>query len=199
MSLWNYVTPGIPDDLFETLPGIPMSQREVRLLLLSHLRLQVNSILWDIGAGTGTIPVEAGLLCLQGKIIAVERDEEVANLIRRNCDRFGVKNVTVIEGNAPDCLGDLGAAPDRVCIEGSKSVQDTLAAVWQHLKPNGRIVTTASNLESLYKVSESFSRLQVRNMEVVQASVNRLEKRGTGQAFVAVDPIFVLSGEKIDD
>jgi cobalt-precorrin-6B (C15)-methyltransferase len=199
MSLWNYVTPGIPDDLFETLPGIPMSQREVRLLLLSHLRLQVNSILWDIGAGTGTIPVEAGLLCPQGKIIAVERDEEVANLIRRNCDRFGVKNVIVIEGNAPDCLGDLGAAPDRVCIEGSKSVQDTLTAVWQHLKPNGRIVTTASNLESLYKVSESFARLQVRNMEVVQASVNRLEKRGTGQAFVAVDPIFVLSGEKIDD
>jgi cobalt-precorrin-6B (C15)-methyltransferase len=199
MPLWNYVTPGIPDDLFEILPGIPMSQREVRLLLLSHLRLQINSILWDIGAGTGTIPVEAGLLCPQGKIIAVERDEEVANLIRRNCDRFGVTNVTVIEGNAPDCLGDLGASPDRVCIEGSKSVQDTLTAVWRHLKPNGRIVTTASNLESLYKVSESFARLQVRNMEVVQASVNRLEKRGTGQAFVAVDPIFVLSGEKIDD
>jgi cobalt-precorrin-6B (C15)-methyltransferase len=60
-------------------------------------------------------------------------------------------------------------------------------------------VTTASNLENLYKVSESFAQLQVRNMEVVQASVNRLERRGTTQAFVAVDPIFVLSGEKLDD
>jgi cobalt-precorrin-6B (C15)-methyltransferase len=199
MPLWNYVTPGIPDELFEILPGIPMSQREVRLLLLSHLRLQADSILWDIGAGTGTIPVEAGLLCPQGKIIAVERDEEVANLIQRNCDRFGVTNVTVIEGSAPDCLKELGSRPDRVCIEGSKSIQDTLTAVWQFLKPNGRIVTTASNLENLYKVSESFAQLQVRNMEVVQASVNRLEKRGTSQAFVAVDPIFVLSGEKLDD
>jgi cobalt-precorrin-6B (C15)-methyltransferase len=195
MPLWNCVTPGIPDELFE----IPMSQREIRLLLLSHLRLQADSVLWDIGAGTGTIPIEAGLLCPRGQIIAVERDEDVANLIRRNCDRFEVKNVTVVEGSAPDCLRNLGTAPDRVCIEGSKSIQDTLAAVWRFLKPHGRIVTTASNLENLYKVSESFAQLQVRNMEVVQASVNRLEKRGTSQAFVAVDPIFVLSGEKIDD
>ncbi len=199
MPLWNCVTPGIPDDLFEILPGIPMSQREIRLLLLSHLRLQVNSVLWDIGAGTGTIPIEAGLLCPQGTIIAVERDEEVASLIRRNCDRFEVKNVTVVEGSAPDCLGDLGARPDRVCIEGSKSIQATLIAVWQFLQPHGRIVTTASNLETLCKVSESFAQLQVRNIEVVQASVNRLEQRGTSQAFVAIDPIFVLSGEKLGD
>jgi cobalt-precorrin-6B (C15)-methyltransferase len=199
MPLWNYITPGIPDELFEILPGIPMSQREIRLLLLSHLRLRVDSVLWDIGAGTGTIPIEAGLLCPQGKIIAVERDEDVASLIRRNCDRFEVTNVTVVEGSAPECLGDLNSVPDRVCIEGSKSIQDTLTAVWQYLKPNGRIVTTASNLENLYKVSESFAQLQVRNIEVVQAAVNRLEKRGTSQAFVAVDPIFVLSGEKMDD
>ncbi|NEP07796.1 MAG: precorrin-6B methylase, partial [Okeania sp. SIO4D6] len=53
--LWPYVTPGISDDLFERLPGIPMSKREVRLLLISYLRLQSDSIVWDIGAGTGTI------------------------------------------------------------------------------------------------------------------------------------------------
>jgi precorrin-6B methylase 2 len=74
-SLWPYVTPGIPDDLFEQLPGIPLSQREVRLLLISALRMQPGSLLWDIGAGTGTISVEMGLLCPQGKIVAIERDE----------------------------------------------------------------------------------------------------------------------------
>jgi cobalt-precorrin-6B (C15)-methyltransferase len=199
MPLWNCVTPGIPDELFEILPGIPMSQREVRLLLLSQLQLTANSILWDIGAGTGTIPVEAGLLCPEGKIIAVERDEEVVSLIQRNCDRFGVKNVSIVAGSAPDCLTSLKSRPDRVCIEGSKSIQDTLVTVWQSLKPGGRIVTTASNLENLYKVSESFAQLQVRNIDVVQASVNRLEKRGTSQAFVAANPIFILSGEKLDD
>ncbi len=117
-SLWPYITPGIPDELFERLPGIPMSPREVRLLLISALRLKVDSVLWDIGAGTGTIPVEVGLLSPQGRIFAIERDEEVASLIRRNCDRFGVANVEVVEGSAPECLNDLVENPQRVCIEG---------------------------------------------------------------------------------
>ncbi|RMG15231.1 MAG: precorrin-6Y C5,15-methyltransferase (decarboxylating) subunit CbiT, partial [Cyanobacteria bacterium J055] len=96
--LWPYVTPGIPDDLFDRLPGIPMSKRELRLLLLAQLRLTPDGVVWDIGAGTGTIPVECGLLCPQGRILAIERDEDVAKLIRRNCDRFSVNNVEVIEG-----------------------------------------------------------------------------------------------------
>ncbi|MBD2034422.1 precorrin-6Y C5,15-methyltransferase subunit CbiT [Leptolyngbya sp. FACHB-321] len=196
--LWPYATPGIPDDLFERLPGIPMSPREVRLLILSSLRLKVDSVLWDIGAGTGTISVEAGLLCPKGQIIAIERDEEVANLIRRNCDRFSVDNVEVIEGSAPDCLSTLKQAPDRVCIEGGRSIKAILNATWQQLEPQGRIVATAATLEGLYQVSESFAELQVRQIEVVQSAVNRLEKRGLNQTFASIDPIFVLSGEKLD-
>jgi cobalt-precorrin-6B (C15)-methyltransferase len=195
--LWSYVTPGIPDDLFERLPGIPMSPREVRLLLISALRLKVDSVLWDIGAGTGTIPVEAGLLCPRGRIFAIERDEEVASLIRRNCDRFGVANVEIIEGSAPECLIGLSQLPQRVCIEGGRSIKTILKEVWQRLQPEGRIVATAASLEGLYQVSESFAELQVRNIEVVQSAVNRLEKRGTSQTFAAIDPIFVLSGEKL--
>lgn len=175
-----------------------MSQREIRLLLLCHLRLKPDSVLWDIGAGTGTIPVEAGLLCPKGRIVAIERDEEVANLIRRNCDRFGVKNVEVIEGNAPDCLKSLDRAPDRVCIEGGRPIKAILAEVWQRLRPAGRVVATAASLEGLYQISESFSELQARNIEVVQSAINRLETHGTSQTFAAVDPIFVLSGEKLE-
>lgn len=196
--LWSYVTPGIPDDLFERLPGIPLSPRELRLLLVSYLRLQPNSVLWDIGAGTGTVSVEVGLLCPQGKIIAVERDEEVARLIQRNCDRFGVTNVEVIEGSAPECLANLPHSPDRVCIEGGRSIKAIIQASWKKLPQTGRIVATAANLETLYQVSESFAELRARNIEVVQSSVNRLEKRGLHQTFAAIDPIFILSGEKLD-
>jgi precorrin-6Y C5,15-methyltransferase (decarboxylating) CbiT subunit len=196
--LWPYVTPGIPDDLFECLPGIPLSKREVRLLLLSALRLQANSLLWDIGAGTGTIPVETGLLCPKGRIIAVERDEDVANLIRRNCDRFGVQNVQVIEASAPECLKDLPQPPQRVCIEGGRQIKEILKEVWRYLQPQGRVVATAASLESLYALSEGFAELHARNIEVVQSAVNRLERRGTSQTFAAVDPIFILSGEKFE-
>ncbi|MBD2504623.1 precorrin-6Y C5,15-methyltransferase subunit CbiT [Anabaena azotica] len=197
-ELWPYVTPGIPDELFEHLPGIPLTQREIRLLLISQLRLEPDSVLWDIGAGTGTIPVEVGLLCPKGKIIAVERDEEVANLIKRNCDRFDVKNVEVIEGSAPECLHDINIRPHRVCIEGGRPIQDILQAVWQYLPSSGRVIATAANLESLYAISQSFSQLQARNIELVQSAVNRLETRGFSQTFAAVDPIFILSGEKLD-
>lgn len=197
-SLWPYVTPGIPDELFEQLPGIPLSKREVRLLLIAHLRLLPNSVFWDIGAGTGTIPVEIGLLCPKCRIIAVERDEEVAKLIQRNCDRFGVRNVEVIEGSAPECLKDLPDKPHRVCIEGGRSIKAILQEVWQYLQPQGRIVATAANLENLYAISESFAELRVRNIEMVQSAVNRLESRGNNQVFAAVNPIFILSGEKLD-
>jgi precorrin-6Y C5,15-methyltransferase (decarboxylating) CbiT subunit len=197
-KLWPYISPGIPDELFERLPGIPLSKREVRLLIIASLRLQSDSILWDIGSGTGTVTVETGLLCAQGQVIAVERDTDVANLIRRNCDRFELTNVEVIEGNAPDCLKDLPHRPHRVCIEGGREIHTILKETWHYLQPQGRIVATASNLESLYAISESFAQLQVRNVEVVQSSLNRLEQRGTRQTFAAVNPIFILSGEKID-
>jgi cobalt-precorrin-6B (C15)-methyltransferase len=193
---WPYVSPGIPDELFEQLPGIPMTKRETRLLLLSQLRLQEDTTLWDIGAGTGTIPVEAGRLCKRGHIVAIERDDEVASLIRTNCDRFGVKNVTVIQGSAPECLAELTAPPHRVCLEGGRSVRDILRQVWQYLLPQGRVVATATSLEHLYAISETFSELQARNVEVVQSVINRLETRGNNQVFTAVDPIFILSGDK---
>ena len=194
--LWPYKTPGIPDDLFDRLPGIPLSKREVRLLLISALRLEQDSVVWDIGAGTGTIPVEVGLLCPESQVIAVERDEEVVNLIRRNCNRFGVQNVKIFEGEAPDCLRKLEPLPDRICLEGGRPIKEILTEVWQRLKPEGRLVATASNLENLYLISEGLSALQARNIEVVQGGVNRLETKGLYQTLAAVDPIFILSGEK---
>ncbi|MEI6380298.1 MAG: precorrin-6Y C5,15-methyltransferase subunit CbiT [Cyanobacteriota bacterium ELA615] len=195
--LWTYTTPGIPDNLFEQLPGIYLTPREIRILILCALRLEENSVFWDIGAGTGTIPVEAGLLCPNGKIIAIERDEEVANLIRRNCSSFQVKNITVIEGNAPECLEDLKPLPDRICIEGGKSIKEILTKVWGKLKPQGRVVLTSGNLEYLYQISEGLSQVQARQIEIVQASVNRLENKGTSQVLSAIDPLFIISAEKI--
>ena len=196
-ELWPYCTPGIPDDLFERLPGIPLSKREVRLLIISYLRMPPKSVLWDIGAGTGTIPIEMALLCPESTIIAVERDEDVANLVRRNCHHFGVENVQVVEGSAPECLATIPQKPNRVCIEGGKQIKSLLKETWEYLETEGRIVATVHSLENLYAVSEGLSELQARNIEVVQSALNRLETRGIHQTFAAVDPIFILSGEKM--
>lgn len=196
-ALWPYATPGIPDHLFQQLPGIPLTQRDVRILVISHLRLTPNAQLWDIGAGTGTITIEAALLCPRGTIIAVERDEEVASLIQTNCDRFEVSNVNVISGNAPKCLNHIKGAPSCILIEGAP-LEATLESAWQKLMINGRIVVTANNLKALYAASETFSKLHMRNIEIAQPAVNRLETRGNRQIFKSVDPIFVISGDKLE-
>jgi precorrin-6Y C5,15-methyltransferase (decarboxylating) CbiT subunit len=196
-SLWSYVTPGIPDELFDRLAGIPMSKCETRLLIIGQLRLKSNSVLWDIGAGTGTIPIETGLLCPNGKIVAIERDEDVAGLIVKNCQKFAVKNVEVKIGNAPECLVGLTEQPDRICIEGGRSVSEILEYCWDRLPSDGRAIATTNSLEGLYAISASFAKLQARNVEVVQSSVNHLETRGNHQVFAAVSPMFIISGEKV--
>ncbi|PZU94389.1 MAG: precorrin-6Y C5,15-methyltransferase (decarboxylating) subunit CbiT [Pseudanabaena sp.] len=196
-SIWSYVTPGIPDELFERLPGIPMSKCETRLLIIGQLRLKADSVLWDIGAGTGTIPVETGLLCPSGKILAIERDEDVAGLIVKNCRKFNVNNVEVTIGSAPECLHNIADKPDRICIEGGRSVSEILEYCWEHLQLEGRAIATTNSLEGLYAISASFAMLQARNVEVVQSSVNRLETRGNRQVFAAVSPMFIISGEKL--
>ncbi|MEM9944794.1 MAG: precorrin-6Y C5,15-methyltransferase subunit CbiT [Cyanobacteria bacterium P01_D01_bin.36] len=196
-ALWPYATPGIPDHLFQQLPGIPLTQRDVRILVISHLRLTPNAQLWDIGAGTGTITIEAALLCPQGTITAVERDEEVASLIQTNCDRFEVSNVDVISGNAPQCLHHIKGSPSCILIEGAP-LEATLESACQKLMINGRIVVTANNLKTLYTASETFSKLHMRNIEIAQPAVNRLETQGNRQVFKSVDPIFVISGDKLE-
>jgi precorrin-6B methylase 2 len=95
-------------------------------------------------------------------------------------------------------LEQLSDRPHRVCIEGGRQIKVILKDVWQRLLPTGRVVATAANLESLYAISEGFAELHVRNVEVVQSAVNRLETRGLHQTFAAINPIFILSGEKLD-
>ena len=129
---------------------------------------------------------------------SVERDADVAKLIRRNCDRFGLTNVEVIEGVAPDCLAALSPQPDCVIVEGGKSMKDIVKAAWDFLPHQGRIVVTTDTLETLYSISETFAELCVRNVEIVQPTINRLETRGNQQVFKAINPIFILSGEKLE-
>ncbi|MBV5261023.1 precorrin-6Y C5,15-methyltransferase subunit CbiT [Synechococcus moorigangaii CMS01] len=194
---WHYKTPGIPDQLFQRLPGIPLTKREARLLIISALRMEADSVLWDIGAGTGTISVEVALLCPQAQVIAIERDEEVADLVRRNAEHFQTDNITVVEGNAPECFAAINLRPDRICLGGGKPIKALLSEAWDCLRDGGRAIAMATNLEQLYQLSEGFSELQARNVEVVQAAINRLETQGMRQVFAAVDPMFILSGEKI--
>ncbi|MEM9980733.1 MAG: precorrin-6B methylase, partial [Cyanobacteria bacterium P01_D01_bin.2] len=119
-----------------------------------------------------------------------------ATLIKNNCQRFGVTNVEVVVGNAPECFDTLPHVPNSILVEGGRDLTPLLAHAWEKLAAHGRLVATASSFQSLYVISESFADLQVRNIEVVQTGGSRLETRGSHQVLKPIVPTFILSGEK---
>jgi len=142
---------GLPDSSFlsyEDRPGL-MTKREVRLLVLGELALQPGQIIWDIGAGTGSVSVEIARFCSDSTVYAVEKTAIGSSLIEENAKRFGVTNIVSVNGSAPDILHRL-QAPDRVFVGGSSGkVRSILSACSVRMRAGGIIVLTFATMEHL--------------------------------------------------
>jgi precorrin-6Y C5,15-methyltransferase (decarboxylating) len=138
------LTPGLEDGLFEHDGQI--TKREVRALTLSALAPRRGEVLWDIGAGSGSIGVEWMLADPSLHAIAIEGHAERAARIRRNARAFGVPGLSIVEGVAPQALAGL-AAPDAVFVGGGGSEAGVMAAAIGGLKPGGRLVANAVTTE----------------------------------------------------
>jgi precorrin-6Y C5,15-methyltransferase (decarboxylating) len=142
------VIPALPDDRFERRRGL-ITKREVRVLALAALGLRARSVVWDVGAGSGSVAVEAALISCEGRVYAVERDPECAELCRRNARAHGADNLRLVEGAAPEALRDL-PAPDAVFVGGSGgALREILTTAASRLRPGGRLVISAVTLETL--------------------------------------------------
>lgn len=193
-ELWEYRTPGIPDGLFAR-GEAPMTKEEVRAITLSKLRLRGDEIIYDIGAGTGSIAIECALLARDGKVYAIERDGEALGLIEANKDLFGVENLEVVRGEAPEALKSL-PQPDRVVIGGSGGrLVEIVEAVGDKLKSGGRIVINSVTLETLHTSVEVLERLGM-EVEVTQVIIAKGEKVGGVRLFRALNPVHIIVGEK---
>ncbi len=171
-----------------------ITKDEVRAVSIHSLRLPCRGVLWDIGAGSGAVSIESSRLFPGLKIYAVERDEvQIAN-IRENIRRFGMTNVEVISGIAPDVLASL-PSPDRVFIGGSGGSIGKIIEYVSGRMPRGRIVLNAVSLET---VSEAISCLEKSGMEqeVSQVSVSRSKVIAGRRLMSALNPIFIIKGER---
>ncbi|MDE5096903.1 MAG: precorrin-6y C5,15-methyltransferase (decarboxylating) subunit CbiE [Trichodesmium sp. St16_bin4-tuft] len=143
---------GIPDNYFlsyDDHPGL-MSKREVRVLILAELSLQPGQIIWDIGAGTGSVSVEIARLCSSSIVYAIEKTAVGTSLIEENCRRFQLKNVVSLHGNAPEILHHL-RSPHRVFIGGSSGkLRNILGVCGIRMLPEGVIVLAFTTLENLH-------------------------------------------------
>jgi len=192
---WNYNTGGIPDELF--LRGkVPMTKAEVRCVTLTKARLNDSHLIWDIGAGTGSISIEAALASVKGKVYAVEKEADAVSLIRKNSELFGAGNVAVIQGMAPEALSGL-PAPDRVFIGGSGgNLREIMKPVFEKLSRGGRVVINAVVLETFMEAVEIMQEYGFTGVDITQVSVAKAVDLGRVHMFKSHNPVFIISGEK---
>lgn len=192
---WKYRTGGIPDELF--IRGqVPMTKAEVRVVTLAKARLLDRQVIWDIGAGTGSISVEAALTAVNGSVFAVEREPAAVELIKKNAELFGALNLTVCPGTAPAALAGL-PAPERVFIGGSGgNLAEIMAFVHGQLPTGGRVVVNAVVLETLGTALAVLRQLDYAHIDVTQVSIARAVEVGSVHMLKSHNPVFVVSGEK---
>jgi|UniRef100_UPI00404A89EA cobalt-precorrin-6B (C15)-methyltransferase len=193
---WDFVTPGLPDGAFEHAPGFSPTPMELRVMLLAHLRPRPDSLVWDVGGGTGALALEIARLMPQGAVHTLERDPDAIRLLEQNRQRFGIANLHIHAGQAPHDLQQLPANPDRVLLEVGRPLGDVLLAVWDALLPQGRLVISTASLEGLVDATDTLGQLEARDLQVVQATVHRMQRRGSQAKLAAAEPLFLIAAER---
>ena len=171
--------------------SIPMTKSEVRAVSISKLELEPGAILYDIGAGTGSVSVEAAGQMPGGRVFAVERNEEGVRLIEKNCERFQVENVSVIRGSAPEALTGL-PAPDCVFVGGSGGRMEQILRTVLEKNPSVRIVVNVIALESLSQVLDA-AKKQNLEPEILSLHVAKGERTGNYHLMKGQNPVYVIS------
>ncbi len=172
-----------------------ITKREVRLLSLAAMGIRPDSVVWDIGAGSGSVSIEAALLAPKGLVYAIEVDPEGVEICRENLLAHAVDNVRVIAGRAPEALAGL-EAPDAVFIGGSKgSMEEIIDVVMDRLQPGGHLVVNAITLEN---VAETYQALRKRGLvpEVTLLQVSRAEPLARYMRYESLNPIQIFAVEK---
>lgn len=180
---------------------IPMTKSEVRAVSLSKLELQRDHVVYDIGAGTGSVSVEAALAVPEGHVYAFEQKEEGCELIRRNKEQFQITNLTVVPGKAPESLLEISRkipAPDRVFLGGTGGSMEPILETVRHLNPNVRIVLNAAALETLAQITEYIKKHQL-SAEIVSVQIARAQLLGSYHMMQGLNPVYVITLEESNE
>ena len=183
--------PGLLDDWFVR-GEVPMTKQEVRAAALAKLGAAGAKVLYDVGAGTGSVSVELSLMAGQADVYAIECEEKAVELIGKNRERFGCGNLHVVFGKAPQALDSL-PAPDAVFIGGTKGNLPEILSILFEKNPSVRIVVTAILLETALQACESLEAFTLKPAEIMQLQVSRSKKAGKGHMLCANNPIFLIS------
>lgn len=185
----NNIRMGIPD-LHFIRGNVPMTKEEVRAVSINKLQLSSNHIVYDIGAGTGSVSIECAL---HSKLVyAIEQNLEAIELIKLNQKKFGLDNIKIIEGKAPYILEEL-PPPDRVFIGGSNGNMRSILEAVTKKNPKVKITINAIILETVNETIDSLEQLGYNDIDIVQISVSKAKKISRGNMLIAQNPVFIIT------
>lgn len=187
----HVVAPGIPDERFVR-GKVPMTKEEVRILSVAKLQLHENVVVWDVGAGTGSVSMEIARLCTGGTVYAVERNPEAIALIRENSRKLCLSNVIPVEGTAPQAL-EILPAPTHAFIGGSSGKMREILEVVREKNPQARVVINTVTLESLAEVTGLLREFGGEDADIVQISAAKARMLGRYHLMDAMNPVYIIS------
>jgi cobalt-precorrin-6B (C15)-methyltransferase len=196
LLLWDYRTPGIPDELFERTEEVPITKEDIRTIAISKLRLKEDHSAIGVGCGSGSITVE---LCLQtnGKVYAIDFDEKAVELTKKNLQKFGVKAEEVILGKAQDILPNLSEV-DAVIVGGTwGDTKQVIELAVGRLKKGGRIVVDTIVIETMYQALAAVNELEMKEIDITQVIISKARKVKTGTMMIARNPVMIISATKV--
>ena len=184
------VYPGIADDEF--IRGeVPMTKEEIRAFSIRKLRLHRKAVLYDIGAGTGSVSIEAALLDPEIEVFSIERSPKALELLRLNREKFHAGNVHIIEGTAPEAIRDI-PLPTHVFIGGSGGGMKRIMERVMELNDKARIVVNCVTPETLSEVMAVSRELQLPDPEIVQITAAQYRRAGNYHLPQMVNPVYVI-------
>ena len=182
---------GLDDDLF--LRGkVPMTKSEVRSISLSKLRLHKDAVVWDVGAGTGSVSIEAASLAKDGVVYAIEKKDEAIDLLEQNKRKFGTDNLEIIKGLAPEALEGL-PAPTHAFIGGSSGNLKEILEVLLEQNPRVRVVINAIALETVAEAMQCLKSMAFTDVDIAQVSVAMGKKLGSYEMMMGQNPVYIFS------
>ena len=188
------LTPGIQDEEFVR-GQAPMTKEEVRSISLSKLALSRASVVYDIGAGTGSVAVECARLCLAGTVYAIEKKKQALELLEQNKRKHKVWNLEIIPGEAPEAFAEL-PAPTHVFLGGSGGrLLEIVRELWKK-NPGVRLVLNVISLETLREVMEVMKSMSFSKKEIVQISVAKAKELGNHPMMMGQNPVYVITLQK---
>lgn len=182
---------GLDDNLF--LRGkVPMTKSEVRSISLSKLRLHKDAVVWDVGAGTGSVSIEAASLAKDGVVYAIEKKDEAIDLLEQNKRKFGIDNLEIIKGLAPEALEGL-PAPTHAFIGGSSGNLKEILEVLLEQNPRVRVVINAIALETVAEAMQCLKSMAFTDVDIAQVSVAKGKKLDSYEMMMGQNPVYIFS------